>query len=163
MLQLGNSKCNKYKAQFERIAESFKQESKVIVMFGEIDCRLDEGIIRHHRKTRNNLEKAIRKLVQSYVAYVFKILGKNRIIPIFYGVPAPNTNVIDENFPDDNALLIETIKKFNETLVAETKRMSVPLLDVYSLTNDVAGKSSGIQHIDNNIHLIPTALQNLIK
>ena len=52
---LENTHTNIYKIQFERISNSLASGEMVVVMFGEIDCRPNEGILMHHKKTREGV------------------------------------------------------------------------------------------------------------
>ena len=47
---LGNSSKNQYKNKFENIFKSLSKNSNVLFAIGEIDCRLDDGIIKYKNK-----------------------------------------------------------------------------------------------------------------
>ena len=47
---LGHSNKNQYKTKFESIINSLPKYSDVLLAIGEIDCRLDSGIIKHKNK-----------------------------------------------------------------------------------------------------------------
>jgi tetratricopeptide (TPR) repeat protein len=158
---LGNASKNKYKDQFERIANSLASGATAVVMFGEIDCRLDQGILRHHKKTGGDLPSSIRDLVESYVDYVTKILGPRGITPIFYGVPAP----IDEVYCEpaaDQSLLNDVIEEFNKMLAKESGKRGLHFLDVYALTL-AADEQYRKQIFLESMHMHPSVLGRLTQ
>ena len=59
---LGNTLKNQYKHQFETIFSSLPKQSDVLLAFGEIDCRLDTGIIVHKKKFP---EKQIQEIISN--------------------------------------------------------------------------------------------------
>jgi hypothetical protein len=73
--------------QFERISNSLASGEMVVVMFGEIDCRPNEGILMHHKKPGKELAKDICELVQSYVEYVTNVFSPRGIIPFSVASP----------------------------------------------------------------------------
>ncbi len=158
---LANPATNKYKAQFERHANSFIPGSTAVVMFGEIDCRHDEGILAYHKKSGNDLHRSVTKLIKSYVAYVLKVFSRTNITPIFYGVPARPLHTVTA-LQDDADVLARVINKFNSVLAKETRRKHVRFLDVHSFTNDDNGYSSGRFHLDKT-HLLPSVLEYLLR
>jgi len=158
---LGNEHNNIYKIQFERCANSLPSGTTAVVMFGEIDCRPDEGILPLHKRTGDDLPKMIEEVVQSYVKYVTEVFSAKKITPIFYGVPARIARKGIKS-SDDETESSFVVGEFNKVLAIETKKRNIPLLDVYSLTNDADGQSSGELHIDT-IHVFPSVFGDLIK
>jgi len=158
---LANDQDNRYKHKFEKIASTLPSQAVVVVMFGDIDCRLDEGIIRNFKKTGCDLDESIRSLVQNYTAYVSGVFSQKDLYPIFQGVPAPmlETGVLP---PEDEKLLTEVVFKFNRYLAEETAAAEQVLLDVYGLTNDQAGISSGSYFIERK-HLLPPVLGDMLS
>ncbi|MBI5558655.1 MAG: tetratricopeptide repeat protein [Deltaproteobacteria bacterium] len=158
---LANETGNKFKYWFEQQVASLAEGVAVVVMFGEIDCRIDEGIIHHFKKTGNGLESSIARLVTNYVAYVARVLTSRNISPVFHGVPAP---FADKGKPaaHDLKLLSRIISLFNQALARETAARKFFFSDVYALTNDQNGFSSGKYYIDKR-HLLPPVLGHLLN
>lgn len=67
---LANRLENKYKFQLREIAKTIPDKSIVLITLGEIDSRVNEGIIKFHRKTNNNLSESIENLAKEYVDFV---------------------------------------------------------------------------------------------
>jgi hypothetical protein len=151
---LGNSVRNQYKYQFESIFCSLPKSSEVLLSIGEIDCRLDSGIIEHKNKF---LEKDIKEIivttVENYLTYIVKNNFSYQHHIIIQGVPCPNIDT--KNHPKKNVTeLIEVIKKFNCELKNKSKEKGFKFLDVHKLTDRGDGFSNAIWHIDD-IHLSP--------
>ncbi len=147
---------NRYIHQFENIISNLEKGAKVILLFGEIDCRLDDGILKHHQKSPSRLNKSISKFVKKYVTNTSLICQKRDIIPMYSTVPAPFfENLISE---EDETSLKKVIMLFNNTL----KKMLVPslLFDSYNITSNKSGQSNQKFHIDR-WHLTPEAIYKI--
>ena len=145
---LGNSKRNKYKVKFENIFKSLPKSCDILLAIGEIDCRLDSGIIKYKNKfPTKNIHEIILITVENYLTYLFKNnleYGHNIIIQ---GVPC--INIDRRNSSKKEVIqLIELIKIFNFELKKKSKEKGFGFLDVYKLTDRGDGLSDGIWHID---------------
>ena len=153
---LGNSNRNQYKNKFENFFSILPKSSKVLLSIGEIDCRLDSGIIKHNNSYENNLNLTIENTIENYLKYILKINSVYNHDVIIQGVPCPNINT--ENYSkNDLKKLIEVIKKFNFVLENKTKEKGLDFLDVYTLTNRGDGFSNAKWHLDSN-HLSPEGM-----
>jgi tetratricopeptide (TPR) repeat protein len=145
---LGNSSPNKYKEQFERVLSSLPYKSTVLLSIGEIDCRVDDGILKHIKNHPSKiLSELIKSTIQNYLLYVYKItsIKSNRVI--IQGVPCPN---IDPKRVGsyETSILVDLIKEFNYELSAKSKNIGFEFLDLHSLTDRGDGYSNGIWNID---------------
>jgi len=157
---LANDQSNKYKYKFEFELANLPSKSNILVTIGEIDCRINEGVIpfiKQHPKI--NLEYTIRSTVTNFLAYVELQSKKYSHQIIISGIPAPNINFSKVN-AQDTILLIKTVDQFNITLTDKCKEFGFDFLDVYSLTNRGDGISNNKWHIDD-FHLKPSAIQVL--
>lgn len=158
---LANAEGNAYKIQMERIASDINDESSIIFMFGEIDCRLDEGILYHHKKTQTNLIQSISILAQNYIAYLISVFENKRNQLIILGVRAPRLS--DKMlFSQDRADLLFTIQNFNHFISKQSAKKGLQFLDLYSLTKNNNGEDNGKYQIDGN-HLKPSVLKLLLQ
>ena len=153
---LGNKNKNQYKTFFENYIDSLKVGSKLILSFGEIDCRINEGIMNYHLKTKNDLNDIVYKTVKDYVDYSENILNELQIKRIYVGIPAPVIKV----FNNLNTLRIEIVKLFNKSLMEITKNRKLNFLDVYTLTVNSDGSSNEI-HMCDDYHLKPSSINEL--
>lgn len=144
---------NRFKVEFENILSTIPVRSTVVLIFGEIDCHYDEGILKNYKKTSNDLDASIVSVVTGYIEYVSEKAHQHELNIIIYGIPAPYGENIDAT-NSDNAVLIKTIRIFNDTLKSECARNNIKFLDVYAETDSGDGISDGIFHIDKH-HLSP--------
>lgn len=153
---LGNSDMNKYKKKFKTILHSIPKSSPVLLAIGEIDCRLDTGILKYNAKyPEKNIEEIVNLTVNNYIRYIGKINNKQHKI-IIQGVPCPN--VKDDNISRNDALkLMEVIKLFNDQLRNKSIEKGFGFLDVHMLTDRGDGFSNVIWHIDE-YHLSPQGI-----
>ena len=154
---LGSPTKNQYKNQFESIFYFLPKYSAVLLTFGEIDCRLDGGIIKHKNKfPEKEIGQIIITTVENYLAYIMKnnSVCQHRII--IQGVPCPNiaTKTCSKN---NVTQLIKVIKNFNCELKNKSKEKGFEFLDVHKLTDRGDGFSNAIWHIDN-YHLSPDGM-----
>jgi tetratricopeptide (TPR) repeat protein len=88
---LGNSSPNQYKKQFEKIVHTLPHKSLILLAIGEIDCRINDGILKH---IKNNPIKIQSELIQStidnYLLYIFNITNIKSMHVIIQGIPCPN-------------------------------------------------------------------------
>ena len=151
---LGNPFKNQYKYKFEKIFNSLPKFSKVLLIFGEIDCRLDGGILKHLEKYQEkNLDELIKSTTKNYINYISqKNLNKNFEIFI-QSVPCPN--LYEEKLKQDRLdSLIYLIKRFNEELKKHCFAYGHRFIDVHEITNRGDGLSNKKFHIDR-YHLTP--------
>jgi tetratricopeptide (TPR) repeat protein len=158
---LANPQPNLYKWRLSAILDSVPENSPVICCFGEIDCRLDEGILPYYHRTGGDLEQLIEDETSRYVAYVAVAATPRRLKPILLGVPAPHLDALAAEHPaadpEDKSLLIDIVKVFNMYLRRAADERGFRVIDVFAVSAGPDGKASGDQHVDP-YHLKPEAL-----
>ena len=155
---LGNTLKNQYKHQFETIFSSLPKQSDVLLAFGEIDCRLDTGIIVHKKKfPEKQIQEIISNTTENYLNYIVSNNFNCQHSVTIQGVPCPNIDV-GAHPEKDIKQLVEVIEMFNHELKAKSKKKGFMFLDVHRLTNKGDGMSNGSWHIDGN-HLSPDGMQ----
>ena len=155
---LGNSSENKYKAKFDKIIRSLPKASDILLAIGEIDCRLDSGIIKHNNKfSEKDVKNIIITTVENYLNYVHRKNYDYKHNIIIQGVPCPNID--KEDIPEDQRTeLIDVIREFNVELKIKSKEKGFRFLDVHKLTDNGYGLSNCFWHIDT-VHLSPEGMQ----
>ena len=154
---LGNPNKNQYKRKFEIIFDDIPKESRVLLTIGEIDCRVNDGILRHKKKkSLNNVYPLINSTIENYFNYICKINYKYKHNIIIQGVPCPNIRE-DNISKKEKSELIELIRSFNSILKTKAKENKFGFLDVGKLTDRGDGYSNRIWHIDE-IHLSPEGM-----
>ena len=150
---LSANQNNKYKEQFNNIVSNLQREAEVLVIFGEIDCRLDDGILKHYEKVHSDLSCTIAALVKRYVDHVEKSCKYNNIKALYSLVPAP---IFDESVSDDKrGQLKNVISLFNGAL--QNLLPNSRLYDTFSITVDTDGESNQKYHLDG-WHLSPITI-----
>lgn len=163
---LGNNKKNEYKTAFCKVLDSIPRASKVVLMFGEIDTRPDEGITKHFLKNPcepHELTARIEKLASDYLDYTAKQCAERGIMPAYYGVPPRSRGykALKTFSKEFIALNLSIIKLFNEALQRLCAERSLGFIDVYSLIRDEQHLAKLDYHVDQ-IHLKPHVFQQAI-
>jgi tetratricopeptide (TPR) repeat protein len=155
---LGNPIRNQYKEKFERIIRSLTKSSQVLITIGEIDCRLDSGIIKYQRKfPEKNIEDIIGSTIDNYIDYIFKINDSYQHKIVIQGIPCPNVDV--KTIPENQIThLIKIISIFNSKLKNKSKEKRFGFLDVHRLTDRGDGFSNNTWHVDDH-HLSNEAIK----
>ena len=149
---LASAKKNQFKFQFKKIFKKLPKHSEVIITIGEIDCRLDDGIMRYFSKNPNvSLQKIITNTIENFLNFILGLNSQYKHQIVIQGVPCP---VIDELKLSKLRIeqLIEVISAFNKILKLESLDKGFGFLDVHTLTNNGDGLSNNTWHIDD-IHL----------
>ena len=155
---LGNSNKNKYKFKFENIIHSLPKSSEVLLSIGEIDCRLDDGIIKHNKKyLKKDRKDLIIYTVENYLNFIYKINLYNQHKINIQGVPCPNieTKNISKEITSD---LIELIREFNILLKKKSTEKGFGFLDLHKLTDRGDGFSNKVWNLDSH-HLSPKGIE----
>jgi tetratricopeptide (TPR) repeat protein len=154
---LGSNNRNSYKYKFNSIFNSLPKQSKVLLTIGEIDCRLDNGILKYiNNYPQKKIIDLITNTVENYLDYVFKLNSSAEHVIIIQGVPCPNINTKDIS-AEKVVELINMIRDFNKTLKRISKKKGFGFLDVHKLTDNGVGFSNNIWHLDA-FHLSPEAM-----
>lgn len=155
---LGLDAENRFKTGLELAFIKAPKDRPVLLCFGEIDCRLWEGIIPAWRKGKFEvLAETIREQVRAYVEHVHTLACNYGLSLWFQGVPAPNLDW--QRVPaDDKALLVRTIQLFNQALEQAANKQGCRYVDTYALTAGPDGVSNKKWHLDAH-HLRSEYLQ----
>lgn len=147
---------------FEQCLRRVPAEAPVMVTFGEIDCRPNEGIM---QQCINNpayaLEQEIEKLVRGYVKFLHKAKGRRRGPVIVSGVPAPAEEKRAELTDDMAPRFARMIATFNQCLAAACADYGFTFMDVYAHTNRGDSWAKRAMHLDG-VHLNPSVLVHLL-
>ena len=141
---------NNFKAITLQNLNRIPRKSDVFLSFGEIDCRLSEGIIAAQKKTNKKITSLVESTVYGYVQWFLDSNTKNNHSFWFFNVPAPVFR--NDRSSVDNRAVAEVVTLFNETLAAILEKNQLRLIDVYSGTSNNLGFSNLKHHIDG-IHL----------
>lgn len=152
-----SDEANPYRHAFEcALAGLPDGADEVLVCFGEIDCRSNEGFLLAWGKSGVDPENSVRTTISAYVEYVCTACRERGVVPVFYGVPAPCR---DFSLLNEKALTVLTriLRLFNQSLATEAGNRGLSMIDPYSLTVNDQGMSDGTYHMDLH-HLQPGML-----
>ncbi len=151
-----------YRAFFEEAASRIPAGATVLGVFGELDCRYKEGLMRVLRKDPLADWRAMTDaLVSRYVAFMAD-QAQARGWTLWLASP-PMTNVNTALIlGGEREAFLGIIARFNERLAAETAARGIPLIDVHGVTRDGDGRPERHHFIDTN-HVRPTALLEAFK
>lgn len=153
---LGGPGTNAYKTSLAARLDRLASGDTVITCFGEIDTRLEEGIIPHAHRHGRPVESVARETVDGFVDHVVAATRARSLALILMGVPAPFTAA--RALPaKDAARWVEAVRAFNSRLAARAKAAGIAFLDLHAVTAGPDGTADGSLHIDD-VHLHPRAL-----
>jgi tetratricopeptide (TPR) repeat protein len=155
MWHLANNQINGYKKQIETILNTIPNNAKIVLTFGEIDCRLNEGIIKFHQQTNNNLTQSIQSLSHDYIKYVTETLRPLSRSIIISGIPLPSPCRQKLLSITDVQLLATIIKELNSSLRTNTVNEGFQFLDLQQITQNDSTHFSNSSFIDD-LHVTPS-------
>lgn len=120
-------------------------------MVGEIDCRVDEGILSYALSRDKDAKEVAVTTARGYVTHLAELVGKHQHQLAICNVPPVSKEVPKEH----TSVLMGVIETFNATLAEECKRHDVLLVDVYHYTKENA-------HIDH-CHIKPRYVKQAIE
>ena len=155
-----NNKKNQWKDSLTQQIKNHNYSDKVMISFGEIDCRKDEGILNYVIKNNKDISKVCEKTIKGYLDYMEEVLTPNYSKKYYFGVPAP---IRGKEFLDDlDIKRIKMIKIYNSILKKEVLSKGSYFLDVYKLTSNNDGVNN-IIHMCDDTHLSPKCLSILFE
>ncbi len=149
---------NSFKAITKRNLNKIPRGSKVFVSVGEIDCRVNEGILKAVEKIGGPIEKIVDETVDGYVSWFLSENIVNQHSYFFFNVPAPVWK------PDQsgamNAKHADVVLRFNTALQKKLMSAELAMIDVYSHTKGPEGFSNHLYHCDDT-HLDHRMIQHI--
>ena len=154
---LGNDLKNQYKNKIEALLLSLHKSSEVLLSIGEIECRLNSGILKLRNTHREkDVSQLISNTIENYLNYINKINSNCNHKIIIQGIPCPNINtkyISKEKVTE----LVDLIREFNIQLKNKSTEIGFRFLDLYTLTDRGDGLSNQSWHIDE-YHLSPEGM-----
>jgi hypothetical protein len=147
-----------------KAVKSVPEGAKIILCFGEIDCRIQEGIFSFWQKNKSaSLDDIINETVNNYADYVKTLLeGKDHLI---CGVPAPSLQTLAKHTlgrmlnAENTPQYLDVVKKFNQRL---KEVFGSNFIDIYQFTLGEKGTAKPDMHLDE-AHLKPNILPEALK
>lgn len=162
LFHLASNKANMFQASLQILLSKLPKQSKIIIGFGEIDCRIDEGIFPHYVKNNLPFETNLSIMAANYVSNICALAREYSHTILLYGIPAPNPAVLKDLTQKTTDQYLELFSNLNESLAAESNRAGCIFLDTYAYTRDKNGAGKIERYMDN-VHLYPDTLANLFN
>lgn len=145
--------------------KSIEKGSKVLLSFGEIDCRANKGIHKNHRKApQQSIAESIENLVVNYVEHIAK--HQKNCAHDFYLIncPAPLEKFVRSELDDEQEIeKYKTIPtQFNTILAEQAAKHGMKIIDIYRATHAENGWSKENIHLDS-VHLKPNVIVDLLN
>ena len=159
---LANDTENPYKYQFRRILNVIPKQSAILLTLGEIDCRLNEGMLKAWKNSNGKtIKEIVATTVKGYINFIAPIVAERQQKLIISGVSAPN---ISSSQSDHEGIgkLLTIISYTNELLSSQSYANDFRFLDLFSVTNSGNGLANGAWHLDQH-HLHPKAYAEAFK
>jgi Flp pilus assembly protein TadD len=161
VFHLTDKKSNKYLESLKLLFRGLDFGSKVILGFGEIDCRNNEGIFKYCNNSKLGYRVIIEAMIDEYLSFL-NAQSKIKSYQLYiYGVPAPHVDRINELSIKDQKTFINIISCFNSIMKKGSVKYGFKFLDVYKHTNK-NGASNMDYHIDG-FHLTPPVISGLFE
>jgi Flp pilus assembly protein TadD len=146
-----------YRGMYDLALGRIPEGATVLAVFGELDCRLKEGIVRAVRNDPTlDADTLVDDLVAGYVSFMLEA-GKARGLTVWFQSPAMsniNMSLVED---DVRAVFLGVIHRFNERLRAVTAAHGARLIDVNAVTTADDGGARRGHYIDTN-HIRPSGL-----
>tara|TARA_Y100000739_G_scaffold199194_1_gene182654 strand:+ start:26 stop:1993 length:1968 start_codon:yes stop_codon:yes gene_type:complete len=151
---------NRWKDSLIKQIKNHTYSDSILISFGEIDCRKDEGILAYSIKNNKQIADVCEITINGYLKFMEKALSSYYSNRYYFGVPAPTKQA--ESLDDLEICRIKMIKTFNCLLKAKVLSKGCYFLDVYGLTSTIEGLNSNDYMVDET-HLSPKCLSILFK
>ena len=161
IFHLVQSEANKSKSSLDILLKGLPAKSTVVIGFGEIDCRINEGIFKYCVKYNKNPKLIIIEMIEKYIEMLKLAADENECSLIIYGVPSPHPHTFEGFKEEDIEEFKLLVSNFNSQLSFLCETNNIPFLDIYKITN-LKGVSNLIYHIDTN-HVEPKVIPELFK
>ena len=134
------------------------KHSKVMLSFGEIDCRLHEGFLAVAEARNIDLKDLIAQTIAGYLRFVGGLALEMQHQIFIQNVPAPLHS--SKSSAAENASVANIVHLFNQNLAYQMHQSDMGLVDLHKFTCGSEGFSNRRFHCDNS-HLDGRALQEI--
>lgn len=153
---------NRFLWRLRQMLKNTPPSTPLIFSFGEIDCRVNEGILPFIQKTGSSLVETVQTQANAYAKALRELLPKECPAAWVIGVPAPNIASLQMTFRNADAGTYtqhkEIIRQWNSSLQEVCQQLALGFVDVYGLTVGADGASNQRWYCDG-VHLRPEALK----
>lgn len=157
---LSSGRPNRFESILHSHLLQIPKGSRVLVSLGEIDCRVDEGLLAAHKKGYGDISGLVKDTVSKKIKWFSAAKERFEQDYIFFTVPAPAYRT--DCTPEENEELRSVVKLYNEALIDQCKIFNFRVFNSYVLTSNQLGFSNGLYRADSN-HLDPSIISILFN
>ena len=149
---------------FNLLDNSIPKGEKVMLCFGEIDCRFH--LLRQAQKQNRHLEELVNECVDRYYSVIIEIKEKGYSVMVWNVIPSAleNNPINNEEYPFFGSILERNrvAKLFNEALSSRILNTNIIMIDIFKrlVTNEGLTKS---EYFFDGIHLSQKAMPFVIE
>ena len=154
----GGTKKSDIKFYLNNYIKIIPNKSTVLISFGEIDCRHNEGICNYYRKNNISLDKIIEDTINGFIKFITNECKQKHFNLFFIGVHAP---VLNKNISkEDSELQINVINKWNKSLSIILENTEYKFINTYNITANKDGYSN-FKYMCDETHLKPDFIEHI--
>ena len=155
-----SEKNNKWKDSLKQQLKNHTYSNTILISFGEIDCRKDEGILNFSQKKNKDIWEVCESTINGYLNHMEITLSPIYSKRYYFGIPAP---IKKKELNDElDIKRIKMIKIYNSILKNKVLSRGAYFIDVYTLTSKKNGENNNLFMCDN-YHLAPKCLSMLFE
>ena len=159
---LGSESKNRFNSSFITKINASQPAKHILISFGEIDCRQNEGILNFSNKYNKEIKNVAKETIIKYLNFMESKLKSKFENRHYFGVPAPTIKTNSNLFTQKEKDRIDLIKFFNASLEKECASRKLSYIDIYKLTKNNQGTNNRFHMIDD-LHLSPSSLKQLME
>jgi len=158
-----NNNTNSNEKILKIIKEQIPKKSKVILCFGEIDCRVH--ILKQAKLYNKDWKKIVNNCVKRYILFIKNLKRKNYKIIVFGIAPSSPDNIIkNPNYPayGDQITRNKVTEYFNNLLEKRAKREGFEFISIFKKLIDGEYRTI-LYYLEDGVHLSSKTKPFVIK
>lgn len=125
------------------------QEKLIILVFGEIDCRIQIYNHYHRRGRKITMKRLIRQTVKNYGQFVSQLRNKKMNVALLNVLPpGEQSNIYNFPYYADRRIRWNITKQFNKQLQNWCRRHQIPFIAIFDKLVDTNSKRKQVYSLD---------------
>jgi hypothetical protein len=138
------------------------QQSTILMIFGEIDCRVH--IVKQAIERKLEIREIVKETVNEYFDFILEIKSKGYEIMLWNVVPTSCSSTQNKEYPNNGTLEERTQATicFNENIKILCNKNSIRFVSIYNLLVDERGVMK-TKYFKDGVHLSQNAMTILLR
>ena len=153
------SKDKSIQSFFKSQIKNHIDSNKILISFGEIDCRKNEGILSYSLKYKKDMIEVCKETINGYLDFMEENLSQIFNKRYYFGTPAPT--ISQKNIDELDKKRLELIREYNKIIKSEVLSRGCYFVDSYKLTSK-DGYNNNL-YMKDEFHLHPKSLPILFE